>query len=107
MGARCVTMPRLPRITASSCAAAKGRSKSKSPPSSTHAPAGWGGRAPALRASVDVIMLKRIAAIYFSLALATWAHAQDADPAEAAAPLTSRAVMTSEQVVQILDETVD
>jgi small-conductance mechanosensitive channel len=52
-------------------------------------------------------MLKRIAPICLSLAFATWGHAQDADPAAAAAPLTSRAVMTGEQVVRILDETVD
>ena len=54
-------------------------------------------------------MLKRIAPICLSLTLATWAHAQDADPAAAAeaVPLTARAVMTSDQVVQILDETVD
>ncbi len=52
-------------------------------------------------------MLKRIAAICFFLTLATWVHAQDADPADITTPLTSRAVMTSGQVVQILDETVD
>ena len=51
-------------------------------------------------------MLKRIAALCLSPIFAPWVHAQDADPA-AAEPLTSRAVMTSEQVVQILDETVD
>ena len=52
-------------------------------------------------------MLKRIAPICLSVTLATWAHAQDADPADPAAPLTSRAVMTGDQVVRILDETVD
>ena len=52
-------------------------------------------------------MLHRFAPLCLSVTLATWVHAQDADPAEAASPLTSRAVMTSDQVVQILDETVD
>jgi small-conductance mechanosensitive channel len=52
-------------------------------------------------------MLKRIVPICLSVTLATWGHAQDADPAAAAEPLTSRAVMTGEQVVRILDETVD
>jgi small-conductance mechanosensitive channel len=52
-------------------------------------------------------MLKKIALVCYFLTLTTWAHAQDADPAEAAMPLASRAVMTGEQVVQILDETVD
>ena len=52
-------------------------------------------------------MLKRIAPICLCVTLATWGHAQDADPAETAAPLTSRAVMTGDQVVRILDETVD
>jgi small-conductance mechanosensitive channel len=52
-------------------------------------------------------MLKRIAPICLSVTLAAWGHAQDADPAETPEPLTSRAVMTSEQVVRILDETVD
>jgi small-conductance mechanosensitive channel len=52
-------------------------------------------------------MLKRIAPICLCAALTASVHAQDAAPADPAAPLTSRAVMTSEQVVQILDETVD
>jgi len=52
-------------------------------------------------------MLKRIAAISLSAILATWAHAQDADPAPPQPHITSRAVMTGEQVVRILDETVD
>src|SRR5438045_2734903 len=52
-------------------------------------------------------MLKRIAPICLSVTLATWAHAQDAAPAPPAPPLTSRAVMTGDQVVRILDETVD
>ena len=52
-------------------------------------------------------MLKRIAPLCLSVTLATLGHAQDADPAPAAPQLTSRAVMTSEQVVRILDETVD
>src|SRR5688572_5818457 len=52
-------------------------------------------------------MMKRFAGIALFLTLSTWAHAQEADPAEAESPLTSRAVMTGEQVVRILDETVD
>ena len=52
-------------------------------------------------------MMKRFAGIALFLTLSKWVHAQEADPAEAASPLTSRAVMTGEQVVQILDETVD
>jgi small-conductance mechanosensitive channel len=52
-------------------------------------------------------MLKRIAALCLFLIQVNWAHAQEPDPADASAPLTSRAVMTSEQVIQILDETVD
>jgi small-conductance mechanosensitive channel len=51
-------------------------------------------------------MLIRIAPTFLLLALAQQAHAQalaDAEPA----PLTSRAVMTGEQVIRILDETVD
>jgi small-conductance mechanosensitive channel len=51
-------------------------------------------------------MLKRIAAAGFGLTLAAWVHAQDADPA-GAPPITNRAVMMSDEVVQILDETVD
>lgn len=52
-------------------------------------------------------MLKRFAPVCLSVCLAAGVHAQEADPAEAAAMLTSRAVMTSDQVVRILDETVD
>jgi small-conductance mechanosensitive channel len=51
--------------------------------------------------------MKRFAAICLVLPWSVSAHAQEADPAEAASPIMSRAVMTSEQVVQILDETVD
>jgi small-conductance mechanosensitive channel len=51
-------------------------------------------------------MLKRIASILLLLALAPRAHGQA--PAEPEpAPLVSRAVMTGEQVIRILDETVD
>ena len=49
----------------------------------------------------------RIASIWLSLALAPSVYAQDAAPVDAAAPLTSRAVMTGDQVVRILDETVE
>ena len=52
-------------------------------------------------------MLKRLAPIFLSVALASWAHAQDADPAATEPQITSRAVMTGDQVVRILDETVD
>src|SRR5687767_5704476 len=52
-------------------------------------------------------MMKRFAPICLFMTLSTCAHAQEADPAEAASPLTTRAVMTGEQVVRILDETVD
>jgi small-conductance mechanosensitive channel len=52
-------------------------------------------------------MLKRVAPICLAVTLATWAHAQDTDPAATTPPLTSRAVMTGDQVVRILDETVD
>src|SRR5262245_17152586 len=52
-------------------------------------------------------MLKRLATISLSLAFAAWAHAQDVDPAAPAPALTSRAVMSGDQVVRILDETVD
>jgi len=51
-------------------------------------------------------MLKRITAICLVVALVPFAQAQDAAPAAAAAPI-NRAVMTSDQVVRILDETVD
>ena len=50
-------------------------------------------------------MWKRIAPILLSLALAPGGYAQP--PADADAALASRAVMTGEQVIQILDETVD
>jgi small-conductance mechanosensitive channel len=52
-------------------------------------------------------MLKRVAPICLAAFLTPSGHAQDQSPAESAEPLTSRAVMTGEQVVQILDETVD
>ena len=60
-------------------------------------------------------MLKRIASICSCLTLTVCALAQDAPPrqpadtppaAPAASPLTNRAVMTGDQVVRILDETV-
>ena len=50
-------------------------------------------------------MLKRFASIGLVLTFATSAAAQDVDDADA--QLSSRAVMTSEQVVQILNDTVD
>ena len=52
-------------------------------------------------------MLKRIAPICLSVTLATWGHAQEGADAAAEPEITSRAVMTGEQVVSILDETVD
>src|SRR5512134_527685 len=51
-------------------------------------------------------MLKRICAICVAVTLAAWAQAQDAPPAEAAPPI-NRAVMMGDEVVGILDETVD
>jgi small-conductance mechanosensitive channel len=51
-------------------------------------------------------MLKRIAAAGFGLALAAWVHAQDAEPT-GAPPVTNRAVMMGDEVVGILDDTVD
>ena len=51
-------------------------------------------------------MWKRIAPILVLLTLAPRAHAQEPREAEPA-PLASRAVMTGEQVIRILDETVD
>jgi hypothetical protein len=51
-------------------------------------------------------MLKHFTAIVAAAALAAWAQAQDAEPAEAPAPI-NRAVMTSDEVVGVLDETVD
>jgi hypothetical protein len=52
-------------------------------------------------------MLKRTAAALLLATIATWAQAQAPAEGEPAAPLTSRAVMTGEQVIRILDETVD
>jgi small-conductance mechanosensitive channel len=52
-------------------------------------------------------MLKRIVPTCVVVTLATWVHAQVPDPAAAEPQITSRAVMTGEQVVQILDETVE
>ena len=53
-------------------------------------------------------MLKRVALICLFLAVATPSHAQaPAENESAAEPLVSRAVMTSDQVIRILDETVD
>jgi small-conductance mechanosensitive channel len=51
-------------------------------------------------------MLKRIPPTLVLLALAPWTHAQAPTEPEPA-PLTSRAVMTGEQIIRILDETVD
>jgi small-conductance mechanosensitive channel len=51
-------------------------------------------------------MLKHFTAIVAAATLTAWAQAQDAAPAEAPAPI-NRAVMMGEQVVQLLDETVD
>ncbi len=52
-------------------------------------------------------MLKGITAICLAVALVPFVQAQDVEPAAAASPIANRAVMTSDQVVQILDETVD
>ena len=52
-------------------------------------------------------MLKRIVRLGLCVWVRMRAHAQVADPAEESSPLMSRAVMTSEQVIRILDETVD
>lgn len=52
-------------------------------------------------------MLKRLVAACLVSSLATFVQAQDAEPAEAASPPINRAVMTGDQVVRILDETVD
>jgi small-conductance mechanosensitive channel len=57
--------------------------------------------------SIDQIMLKRIAAVCIALILPTFAPAQEAAPAQAEPPVINRAVMTADQVVRILDETVD
>ena len=51
-------------------------------------------------------MLKRISAICLAMTLGPWAQAQDAAPAEPAAPI-NRAVMMGDEIVRILDETVD
>jgi small-conductance mechanosensitive channel len=53
------------------------------------------------------IMLNRIAATGIALTLAASLHAQDADPAGPPPPITNRAVMMGDEVVRILDETVD
>jgi small-conductance mechanosensitive channel len=53
------------------------------------------------------MMLKRFVRAWLLLLPLTWASAQEGDPAEAASPLASRAVMTSDEVVDILDATVD
>jgi hypothetical protein len=52
-------------------------------------------------------MLKKTAAILVLVTIATGGHAQAPAEGEPAAPLTSRAVMTGEQVIRLLDETVD
>ena len=52
-------------------------------------------------------MLKRIAAVCLAVIQATCVQAQDAAPAQAESPVINRAVMTADQVVRILDETVD
>src|SRR5688500_1258914 len=54
-----------------------------------------------------LIMLQRVASLAVLSMFTASAQAQEADPTEPEPPLTSRAVMTSDQVVQILDETVD
>jgi len=51
-------------------------------------------------------MLKRISALSLAVTIATCVEAQDAEPAADAAPI-NRAVMMADQVVQILDDTVD
>src|SRR5262245_58706143 len=61
----------------------------------------------AVRVKGRCTMLKLFAPICLIATLASGVHAQEADPAGAAVPLASRAVMTSEEVVRILDETVD
>jgi small-conductance mechanosensitive channel len=52
------------------------------------------------------MMLKRITALSLAVALVPWVHAQE-QPAPAASQPINRAVMTSDQIVGILDETVD
>ncbi len=51
-------------------------------------------------------MLERIALVCLLLTLVTWARAQNVEP-EPTSPLTERAVMTGDEVIRILDETVD
>jgi small-conductance mechanosensitive channel len=50
-------------------------------------------------------MLKRIAGTGIAVTLAAWVHAQDTDPGPP--PITNRAVMMGDEVVRLLDETVD
>ncbi|HET7609186.1 MAG TPA: hypothetical protein VFL84_10955, partial [Gammaproteobacteria bacterium] len=52
-------------------------------------------------------MLKRIAASCLALVLATGVRGQDVAPAEATSPVINRAVMMGDEVVSLLDETVD
>ena len=52
-------------------------------------------------------MLKRITAICLAVALVPFVQAQDAEPAGAAQPVINRAVMMGDEVVRILEETVD
>jgi small-conductance mechanosensitive channel len=52
-------------------------------------------------------MSKRVAAVLWFFSMAASAQEAAPPPDDAAAPLTSRAVMTGEQVIRILDETVD
>ena len=55
-------------------------------------------------ASSAATMLKRISAICVAVTLGAWAEAQDAAPAE---PPINRAVMMGDEIVRILDKTVD
>jgi small-conductance mechanosensitive channel len=59
------------------------------------------------RTTAAITMLKRTASIFLLSVFANWSHAQAPAEDEPIAPLTSRAVMTGEQVIRILDETVD
>lgn len=52
-------------------------------------------------------MSKRVAAVLWFFSLVATAQEPEVPPDEGAAPLASRAVMTGEQVIRILDETVD
>jgi small-conductance mechanosensitive channel len=52
-------------------------------------------------------MLKRLASLGLFLSLTTSVYSQEPEDAEAASTLMSRAIMTGEQVMEILDETVD